>query len=102
MITTPTLATPNFNEPFIIVTNASNDSISAVLSQHGQAITFLSKALGVAKQSWSIYVKEMLVVIQAIQTWRPYLLGHKFYIQTNQQSLKYLFEQCITTPKQQK
>ena len=44
----------------------------------------------------------MLAIIQAIQTWRPYLVGHKFYIQTNQRSLKYLLKQCITTPEQQK
>lgn len=44
----------------------------------------------------------MLAIIQAIQTWRPHLLGRKFCIQTNQSSLKYLLEQRITTHKQQK
>ena len=49
-----------------------------------------------------MYAKEMLAIIYAIQTWRPYLLGRKFYIQTDQRSLKYLLEQSIVTPKQQK
>ena len=44
----------------------------------------------------------MLAIIQAIQTWRPYLIGHKFFTQIDQRSLKYLLEQCITTPKQEK
>ncbi|KAA8537021.1 hypothetical protein F0562_029499 [Nyssa sinensis] len=44
----------------------------------------------------------MLAIIHAIQTWRPYLLGQKFYIQTDQRNHKYLLEQCIVTPEQPK
>jgi hypothetical protein len=44
----------------------------------------------------------MLAIIEAIRLWRPYLLGRKFYIETNQQSLKYFLEQCIATLEQQK
>ena len=43
----------------------------------------------------------MLAIVEAIRTWRPYLLGQKFYIQTDQRSLKYLLEQRIATPEQQ-
>lgn len=44
----------------------------------------MRRTLGVFKRSWSIYAKEKLAIVQAIQTWRPYLLGHKFFIQTDQ------------------
>ena len=44
----------------------------------------------------------MLAIVQSIRTWRLYLLGRKFYIQTDQRSLKYLIEQRIVTPEQQK
>ena len=43
----------------------------------------------------------MVAIVEAIRTWRPYLLGQKFYIQTDQRSLKYLLEQQITTLEQQ-
>ncbi|KAA8514958.1 hypothetical protein F0562_018255 [Nyssa sinensis] len=62
----------------------------------------MSQALGTTKRSWSVYAKEMLAIIHAIQTLRPYLLGRRFYIQTDQRSLKYLLEQRIATPEQQK
>ncbi|RVW35013.1 Retrovirus-related Pol polyprotein from transposon 17.6 [Vitis vinifera] len=101
MTSTPTLAMPNFNEPFVIESDALGDGIGAVLTQQGKPIAFMSRALGVSKRSWSIYAREMLAIVHAIQTWRPYLLGRKFYIQTDQRSLKYLLEQRIATPEQQ-
>ncbi|KAL9448015.1 hypothetical protein AB3S75_015483 [Citrus x aurantiifolia] len=101
MTSTPTLPMPNFNKTFVIVTNASGDGIGAILQQQGQPIAFMSRALGVTKKSWSTYAKEMLAIIEAIRVWRPYLLGRKFIIQTDQRNLKYLLEQKITTPEQQ-
>ncbi|KAA8525489.1 hypothetical protein F0562_007344 [Nyssa sinensis] len=62
----------------------------------------MSWALGTSKLSWSIYAKEMLAIIEAIRIWRPYLLGRKFYIQMDKCSLKYLLEQHVVTPEQQK
>lgn len=52
----------------------------------------MSHALGVNKHAWPIYAKEMLAIIEAIRIWRPYILGRKLCIQTDQQSLKYFLE----------
>ena len=102
MTTTPTLEIPNFDDSFTIEADASGDGIGAVLSQQGKPIAFMSRALGISKRSWSVYAKQMLVMVEAILIWRPYLLGRKFIIRTDQKSLKYLLEQRITTPDQQK
>ena len=80
MTTTPILAMPNFNEPFTIETNASEDGTGVVLTQQGSPIAFMSWALGVIKRSWSIYVKEILAILQALRTWWPYLHGREFLI----------------------
>lgn len=65
----------DFTAPFIIQTDASGEGISAVLTQTGKPIAFMSRSLGVTKQSWSTYTREMLAIMVAIRTWRPYLLG---------------------------
>lgn len=92
---------PNFNEPFTVETDAFGDGIGAVLTQQDRPITFMRRALGVVKLLCSTYAKEMFAILQAIRTWRPYLLGKKFFIQTDQRRLKYLLEQRIGTPEQQ-
>jgi hypothetical protein len=102
MTSTPRLAMPNFAEVFVIESDASGDGIGAVLTQQGRPIAFMSRALGLSKRAWSTYAREMLAIVVVVQLWRPYLLGRKFVIQTDQRSLKYLLEQRITTPEQQK
>ena len=42
----------------------------------------------------------MLATIKAIPKWRPYLMGKPFIVCTDQQILKFLIEQRITTPTQ--
>ena len=80
---------PNFDESFLTETNASDKGIGVVLTQHGQPIAFMIHALGMGKQAWFIYAKEMFAIVKAIRTWRPCLLGKKiFFIQTNHWSLK--------------
>uniref|UniRef100_A0A453D8E8 Reverse transcriptase RNase H-like domain-containing protein n=1 Tax=Aegilops tauschii subsp. strangulata TaxID=200361 RepID=A0A453D8E8_AEGTS len=44
-------------------------------------------------QGLSIYEKEYLAVIAAVDQWRPYLQSAEFIIKTDQRSLVYLQEQ---------
>lgn len=65
-------------------------------------IAYFNKALYKQVASESTYEKELLVLVLAIQHWRPYLLGKPFSIQTNQRSLKYKVNQQISTHDQHK
>ncbi|XP_071913952.1 uncharacterized protein [Coffea arabica] len=98
MTSPPVLTLPDFSQEFVVETDASNSGIGAVLLQHGRPLAFFSKALAPKHQGLSVYEKEMLAIVNAIQKWRPYLLGGHFIIKTDHQSLKYLMEQKISTP----
>lgn len=63
MISTLTLAMPNFNEPFGIETDASGDGIGAILTQQKKPIAYMNRTLRVSKQSCSINAKEMLTIV---------------------------------------
>ena len=77
MSTTPVLALPNFHETFEVKIDASDVGIGAVLMQKGQPIAFLSKALGVTHKHLTIYEKEFLALIMAVEKWRPYCCRSK-------------------------
>lgn len=62
----------------------------------------MSKTLSQRHLALSVYDKEMLAVVSAVQHWRPYLLGHHFVILTDHRTLEYFLSQRITTPAQQK
>jgi len=73
MAKTPVLAMRNFQLQFTVESDACADGIGAVLMQQGQPIAFLCKALGEKHKTLSIYEKEFLALIMAVEKWRPYL-----------------------------
>ncbi|CAC5414888.1 unnamed protein product [Mytilus coruscus] len=95
LMSTPVLAYPNPQLPFILDTNASNVGIGAVLSQvqDGQekAIAFGSKKLNKAQQRYNVMRRELLAVITFVNQFRHFLLGNKFLLGTDHNSLRWLF-----------
>ncbi|KAL8143389.1 hypothetical protein V2J09_016421 [Rumex salicifolius] len=63
--------------------------------QNNHPISYISRALGPRHQALSVYEKELLAVVHAVQAWSSYLTHRPFIIRTDQKSLKYLLAQKI-------
>lgn len=91
----PILKYPNFEEPFILTTDASDYAISGILSQgeipSDLPISYASRILNQAEKNYSCIEKELLAIVWSVRYYRPYLYGKHFTIYTDHKPLIYLF-----------
>lgn len=83
MTALPILGMPNFSVPFEVETDASGYGIGAVLMQQGKPLAFISQALSEKSMLKSVYERELMAIVFAMQKWRQYLLGGHFVIRTD-------------------
>jgi hypothetical protein len=102
MGTCPVLALPDFTLSFVLECDASDEGIEEVLIQGGHPIVFESRKLSQFERLYSIYDKEMLAIMHALTKFRQYLVGSKFVVKTDHNSLKYFLEQKDLSEHQQK
>lgn len=95
LINAPILRYPDFTQPFVLTTDASNIAIGAVLSQstppNDHPVAYASRTLNETEQKYSTIEKELLAIIWACKYFRPYLYGRKFQIYTDHRPLVWLF-----------
>ncbi len=95
----PILRHPNYSFPFILRTDASIDGLGAVLSQvidgEERIILYISRTVQPNEKNWSIQQLEALGIIWACETVRPYIIGTRVLIITDQKSLQWLKESKI-------
>lgn len=71
-----------------------------MLIQEKHPIAFISKKLSIKNQALSVYDKELLALMYAVEKWHSYLAIQPFVICTDQKSLCFLLEQRLSTPSQ--
>lgn len=95
LTTAPLLQYPDFSAPFVITSDASNYAVGAVLSQgdigKDKPIAYASRTLNKPEGNYSTTEKELLAIIFAVKTFRPYIFGRKFKIVTDHRPLVWLF-----------
>ncbi|GFV82069.1 retrovirus-related Pol polyprotein from transposon opus [Trichonephila clavipes] len=94
LTSSPILIYPQPDKPFILDTDASNESVGAVLSQEidGQerVVAYWSKCLSKPERNYCVTRKELLAIVKAIEHFHYYLYGQKFLLRTDHASLTWL------------
>lgn len=95
LTTAPVLQYPDFKQPFILDTDASDVAIGCVLGQvcdgKEHVVAYGSRTLSKAERHYSTTRKELLAVIFATKLYKCYLLGAKFLLRTDHSSLRWLW-----------
>jgi hypothetical protein len=96
------LALSDFTQPFGLECDASGEGIGVVLMQNRHPIAFERRKLREPEKLYSIYDKEMLAIMHALAKFRQYLVGGRFVVRTDHDSLRYFLEHKDVNERQQK
>jgi hypothetical protein len=93
-ISPPVLKYPDFNQRFILTTDASGKGLGTVLSQ-GEIgkdlhVLFASRNLNRDEKSYSTTEKELLAIVWGMRYFRPYLYGRTFTVVTDHKHLTWI------------
>ena len=100
----PVLKSPDFSQPFILQTDASEGGVGAVLSQEDNMgkdhpVAYYSKKLLPRDVRYSTVEKACLAIRLATDFFRVYLLGRLFTIQTDHRASQWLDRLKDTNPR---
>ena len=88
------LVHPNFEKPFILISDASNKAIGHALLQEVtgelRPVLFGGRVLSDTEQRYSTTDKELLSIYFAVKKCEFYLVGHKFVVYTDHKPLIFL------------
>ncbi|KAL0128565.1 hypothetical protein PUN28_003720 [Cardiocondyla obscurior] len=97
LTTAPVLNYPDFAKKFLIITDASDQAIGAILSQgeigEDRPISYASRILNKAEKNYTTTEKELLAIVWAVKHFRPYIYRTKFTIITDHKPLTWLFNE---------
>ncbi|KAJ9532927.1 hypothetical protein QJQ45_018045, partial [Haematococcus lacustris] len=105
MASSPVVRPPDFSLPFTVKAGASLFAIGAVLTQQDSSgaeyvVAYESRKLNPAQVNYPAHERELLAVLHALTTWRHYLLGRPFIVETDNSATTHVLTQSNLTGRQ--
>ncbi|XP_070035132.1 uncharacterized protein [Nicotiana tomentosiformis] len=92
--TTTIIIAPNWSVPFELMCGASDVAVGAVLekciNKIFHPVYYASKTMNDAQVNYTVTEKELLVIVFAIEKFRPYLIGAKVIVHMDHAAPRYL------------
>ena len=102
-ISAPLIVAPDWGLPFELMCDASDYAVGAVLGQRKDkifyAIYYASRTLNEAQLNYATTEKELLANVFAFDKFRPYLIGKKVIVFTDNSAIKYLMTKKDAKPR---
>lgn len=96
LTSSPVMSHPDFSKPFEIHCDASPHAIGATLVQQTEqgekVIMYISRALKKHERNYHQYEREALALVWSVTVFKPYVLGHRFKVVTDNKALIQLFK----------
>jgi len=81
------LAYPDWTQPFIMHTDASDFQLGAVISQNDKPIAFFSRKLNSAQRNYTTTEKELLSIVECLKEFRNILWGYEIIVYSDHKNL---------------
>jgi hypothetical protein len=96
----PILKIVDLSKDYVVCTDACKEGLGGVLSQEGFVVCYESRKLKEHEKNYATHDLELAAVVHALRKWRHYLMGKKFELRIDHNSLKYLFDQPTLNARQ--
>lgn len=107
LITAPVLATPDFHQPFVLCTDASQYCVAACLAQKDpqgkiRPVAYASRKLSEVQTRWATSHKEAYAIVFGVQKFEGWVFGHKVEIWSDHNPLTHLSRSASQNSKLQR
>lgn len=104
LVSKPILSSPDPSKPYILQTDASRQSVSAILAQRSDqgletVISYASRKLLPRETNYSVIEIELLAVIMGVMKFHHLLYGAKIILQSDHRALSYLTSLLDHSPR---
>jgi RNase H-like domain found in reverse transcriptase/Reverse transcriptase (RNA-dependent DNA polymerase)/Integrase zinc binding domain/Retroviral aspartyl protease/Chromo (CHRromatin Organisation MOdifier) domain len=104
LISAPVLKQADPDKPYVLTTDASDFAIGSVLQQEHDGylhpVAYYSRKLSNAEAAGGPYSREMLAVVDSVRNFEHYIDGQHVTVQSDQEALKWFWQQKQLTKQQ--